>query len=209
MYLKYGNDMTNIQKVRKFISENGGVVKTANLVNLGITNSELQRLCSNDTLQKIKHGYYQLANSDEPREEKLIASFFPDGIICLDSALFIYAYSDRTPIEWTIAFNRNISRSRLDIEYPIIKPYFVDEKLLSIGKTEIEINGTLLNIFDRERVICDCFKYKNKIDSEIFNKAINAYIKDERKNLNNLSIYAKKLRVFKKMNEIIEVLINV
>ena len=201
--------MTNIQKVRKTISEEGGIVKVANLVKIGMTNSEIQRLCRNGSLQKIQHGYYKVTNTDEPCEEKLIASFFPDGIICLDSALFLYGYSDRTPIEWTITFNRKISRSRLNIDYPIIKPYFVDEKLLLIGKTEIKINDVCLKIYDRERVICDCFKYKNKIDSEIFNKAINAYINDERKNMNNLSIYAKKLRVFNKMNEIIEVLINV
>ena len=42
----------------------------------------------------------------------------------------------------------------------------------------------------------------------MFNKALNAYVKDDKKNLNNLSAYAKKLRVYKKVMELMEVLLN-
>ena len=46
------------------------------------------------------------------------------------------------------------------------------------------------------------------MDSELFNKAVKAYAKDAKKNLKNLTIYSKKLRVNKKLFEIMEVLIN-
>ena len=72
----------------------------------------------------------------------------------------------------------------------------------------MQINGFELNIYDKERTICDCFKYKNQIDSEIFNKAINAYIADNNKNLANLSAYSKQMRVYKKVSEIMGVLLN-
>ena len=48
-----------------------------------------------------------------------------------------------------------------------------------------------------------------KIDNEMFNKALNAYANDTQKNLNNLSSYAKKLRVYKKVTELMEVLLHV
>lgn len=63
-------------------------------------------------------------------------------------------------------------------------------------------------MYDRERTICDCFKYRSRLDNEVFNKALNAYVKDDKKNLNNLSAYAKKLRVYKKVMELMEVLLN-
>jgi predicted transcriptional regulator of viral defense system len=91
---------------------------------------------------------------------------------------------------------------------PIIKPYFVSEELFFLGRTEQLINDVQLAMYDRDRTICDCFKYQNKIDSELFNKAILAYSKDEKKNIGNLSNYAKKMRVYKKVSEIIGVLIN-
>jgi hypothetical protein len=63
-------------------------------------------------------------------------------------------------------------------------------------------------MYDRERTICDCFKYRSRLDHETFNKAINAYAKDKEKDLENLSTYAKKLRVHKKVTELLEVLLN-
>ena len=62
--------------------------------------------------------------------------------------------------------------------------------------------------YDRERTICDCFKFRSRIDSETFNKALNAYANDEKKNLGRLSEYAKKLRVYNKVMELMGVLLN-
>ena len=75
-------------------------------------------------------------------------------------------------------------------------------------KTLADFNGVVLPIYDRERTICDCFKYRSRLDHEIFSKALNAYAKDEKKDLQNLSIYAKKLRVYKKVNELMSVLLD-
>ena len=45
-------------------------------------------------------------------------------------------------------------------------------------------------------------------DTEIFNKALNAYANDPNKNLQNFYAYAKKLRVHKKVTELMDVLLN-
>ena len=65
-----------------------------------------------------------------------------------------------------------------------------------------------LPVYDRERTICDCFKYRTKLDNEIFNKAVNAYVADDNKNLSNLSKYAKEMKVYKKVMDLMEVLLN-
>ena len=75
-------------------------------------------------------------------------------------------------------------------------------------KTTGTFNGVKLPVYDRERTICDCFKYRTKLDNEIFNKAVNAYVADEKKNLANLSKYAKEMGVYKKMMSVMEVLLN-
>ena len=33
----------------------------------------------------------------------MIATFLEEGIVCMESALFYYGYSDKTPLVWTIA----------------------------------------------------------------------------------------------------------
>ena len=82
------------------------------------------------------------------------------------------------------------------------------EGIYSLGKTAAIFNGISLHVYDKERTICDCFKYRNQMDSETFAKAINAYSVDKEKNLSNLSKYAKQLRVYKKVMEMMEVLLN-
>ncbi|MFR3385170.1 MAG: hypothetical protein ACLTST_01145 [Lachnospiraceae bacterium] len=52
---------------------------------------------------------------------------------------------------------------------------------MDIGKSTSDFNGVILPVYDRERTICDCFKYRTKLDNEIFNKAVNAYAADEKK----------------------------
>lgn len=79
---------------------------------------------------------------------------------------------------------------------------------MQIGKSIDNFNGVELAVYNRERTICDCFKYRTKLDSEIFNKAVNAYVADENKNLANLSKYAKEMKLYAKVMNLMEVLLN-
>lgn len=200
--------MKKLDIAKSIIKNNGGIVKTAQLNEAGIQNSEIKKMCESGELERVKHGYYQIADRMEISEEKMIATFLEEGIVCMESALFYYGYSDKTPLVWTIAVPRNISRAKIKIENFAYKLYFVQDDKLTLGKTEGVFNGIELPVYDRERIICDCFKYKSKMDNEMFNKAINAYVADEKKNLGNLSKYAKKMRVYKKVTELMEVMLN-
>lgn len=200
--------MKKLDIAKSIIKKNGGIVKTSILNEAGIQNSEIKKMCENGELERVKHGYYQISDKMEISEEKMIATFLKEGIVCMESALFYYGYSDKTPLVWTIAVPRNISRSKTKIDNFAYKLYFVQDDKLEIGKTEGFFNGIELPVYDRERTICDCFKYKSKMDNEMFNKAINFYVADEKKNLGNLSKYAKEMKVYKKVAELMEVMLN-
>ena len=134
--------------------------------------------------------------------------FLPQGIICVESALFHYGYNDFSPREWSIAVPRTASRVVKNIvEFPM-KAYYIQKDFLTIGKSVDSFNGVTLSVYDRERTICDCFKYRTKLDNEIFNKAVNAYAADEKKNLANLSKYAKEMKLYTKVMNVMEVLLN-
>jgi len=191
--------------VESLFKNNKGFLKAADLYSAGATRKEVAAMLNTDEIVRVKRGYYQLANIDEPNEIAIIAKLFPESALCMDTALFRYGYCDRTPLEWHLAVGRNISKSRFGLEYPFIKPYYIDDKYLSIGVTDERIDGVQIKIYDRERVICDCLKHKNKMDSEMFGKAIQAYLNDPQKNIENLVSYAKQLRVYKKAQDLIGV----
>lgn len=194
--------------VKQVLIENGGVAKSADFVAAGMRAVDVVNLCNAGYLDRIRHGYYQLAEADTTSEEQLLATLIPKGIVCVESALFHYGYSDFAPRKWSIAVPRSMSRTKLDVDALALQPYFVQPEIYELGKVTDDFEGVILPVYDRERTICDCFKYRSRLDNEIFNKALNAYANDTQKNLQNLSAYAKKLRVYKKVTELMEVLLN-
>ena len=193
---------------KQVLIEKGGVAKSADFVAAGIRAVDVVNLCNAGYLDRIRHGYYQLAEADTTSEEQLLATLIPKGIVCVESALFHYGYSDFAPRKWSIAVPRSMSRTKLDVDALVLRPYFVGPEIYELGKVTDDFEGVSLPVYDRERTICDCFKYRSRLDSEIFNKALHAYANDTQKNLQNLSLYAKKLRVYKKVTELMEVLLN-
>ena len=181
---------------------NQELIRTSELNGLSIYSKEISELVESGYIERVKQGYYRIVEHTEDHSEaKLISQLYPDGIICMVSALFYYGYSDRTPINWDIAIDRNVSKARFNIDYPYVKPYYIDKAHLEYGVTEGQYEDCVLKIFDRDRLICECIKHENKMDREIYNKAIINYINDPGKNVTNLLEYAKKRNVHKKVRE--------
>ena len=206
--LKVGDCVDLRAAVRDVIVSKGGIAKSADFVAAGIRAVDVVSLCNAGYLDRVRHGYYQMAEQSDATEEQMLATLIPQGIVCVESALFHYGYSDFAPRKWSIAVPRSVSRTKLDVEALPVQTYFVQQDLYELGKTSEDFHGVTLPVYDRERTICDCFKYRSRLDTELFSKALNAYANDPQKNLNNLSIYAKKLRVYKKVIELMEVLLN-
>ena len=204
---KVGDCVDNRAIAKKVIDSNGGIAKSADFVAAGIRAVDVVNMCNAGYLNRVRHGYYQMAEQDAATEEQILATMLPMGVVCVESALFHYGYSDFAPRKWSIAVPRTVSRSTLDVDVLPLQTYFVQQDLYELGKTTGDFDGITLPVYDRERTICDCFKYRSRLDNELFSKALNAYANDPQKNLNNLSAYAKKLRVYKKVIELMEVLL--
>lgn len=190
------------------IENSKGIAKTAQLISAGLSKSDISNLCNSGYIVRVRHGYYSLAEANDTKEEQLIQTLLPEAIVCVESALFHYGYSDFAPRIWTLAVPRTMTKTKINMDTILYKPYYIQNKLYELGKTFADFDGVKLPVYDRERTICDCFKYRTKLDNEIFNKAVNAYVADDNKNLSNLSKYAKEMKVYKKVMELMEVLLN-
>ena len=201
------NRYDNVKEVFKTVGE---IAKKSDFLSAGLKTGDVYALCKKGYITRIKKGYYMLSDNDMPKEEMLLSKLMTQGIICMESALFYYGYNDFAPREWTIAFPRAFFRTAKAAQKEVpIKAYYVPNVVYRLGETEGSFNGVMLPMYNRERTICDCFKYRTKMDNEMFNKAVNAYVVDPQKNLADLSEYAKKIGVYKKMMNVMEVLLNV
>lgn len=193
-----------LDKVKDFILKNGGIVKKSTLNELGIDYRRILDFVEKGDLIRLKNGYYTIRISDFS-EEELIAKLFPDAVLNLESALYAYGYISRKPFGWRLAIDKNTSKSRFKMDYPKVIPMYAEPETLEIGVTEIEFGGAKMKIFDRERLICDCLKYEDKMERVFFKEGVMAYIKDPKKDIAKLMQYARERRVVKKVQNVIGV----
>lgn len=195
----------DIEIFRRIFSNYDYIMTTAQLNCEKLYYRDIQRMLEEGLIEKVKRGYYHWIEDYGKSEVVIINRLFPDAVLCMETALFYYRYSDRNPAEWNIAIDKNASRQRTQIDYPFVKAYRVEPALLSVGETKGVIDFTEVRIYDRDRTICDVMRNMNKMDKEIFNKAIQNYVKDPKKNIPNLMQYAKTLRVQKRVKDLIGV----
>lgn len=183
----------------------GGIMRTCELMKEGISYQMLQNLIGEGLVEKIKYGYYQWQDEKAFTEVSVICTLFPDAIICDLSAAMYYGYTDRAPGIWHIAVDNKSARNKFKMDFPIIKPHFIDANRLNIGVSEGNIDGITVKIYDRERVVCDCLRHINTMDGEMFNTVIQRYVKDKDKDATKLMEYAARLGVEKKARRVVGV----
>ena len=197
--------MQDIQYYKSIFDRYGGVMRTTQLAEEKVFYPQREKLLKDGYIEKVKRGYYQWIDPHDFSEVGTVIRLFPDAILCMDTALRYYGYSDRTPGDWHLAVSKDSAKSRFNIDYPFVKPYYVEPAILELGLTKGNMDGHDIRIYDKDRVICDCLRYRNKMDKEIFNKAIQNYIADPEKSIPRLLEYAEPLRVKKIAKDLIGV----
>lgn len=197
--------MHDVQYYKSIFDKYGGMMRTTQLVEEKIFYPQREKLIADGYVEKIRRGYYQWINPDDFSEVGTVIRLFPDAILCMDTALRYYGYSDRTPGDWHLAVSKDSGKSRFKIDYPFVKPYYVEPAVLELGLTTGTMDGHAIRIYDKDRLICDCLRYRNKMDKEIFNKSIQKYIADPEKSIPKLMEYAGPLRVKKLAKDLIGV----
>jgi predicted transcriptional regulator of viral defense system len=159
----------------------------------GISAAVLSHYVKTGQLKRIRRGVYQgidYKNPDSFRWNDLVQAVYsiPGGIVCLISALVIYDLTEEIPRQHWIGIRHGTSvRSSRQIKISRFRN-------LELGKTEIDLEGASIPIFDRERTIIDAFRLLSR---EIAIKALKAALAKRGKNrldLVKLEAYANELR---------------
>lgn len=191
-------------EVYKCIDENDGIAKKEQLVDMGIDYRRILDLVESGEIIRIKNGYYTYG-IERFSEETLVSKLFPDGVLCMESALYAYGYISTKPYGFHVAVDKNTSKSRFKLEYPKVIPYYTEPEVLKIGVKEITYENCPFQIYDKDRLICDCLKYENKMERKDFKEAVQSYIKDEEKDISALMDYARERKVLKRVQSLIGV----
>lgn len=187
-----------VEAIKIEMERNGGVLKTSQLYELHLDYRKIQSLIEEGVLERIKNGYYGMGFFSQP-EEVMVAELFSDGVLCMESALFYQGYISNRPACWHIAVDKNTSKSRFKMKYPLIQPYYAEPEVLQLGVEKVSVGDKEMWIYNKERMICDCLKFEEKLDRSMMQQALLMYLREPQKDIQRLMEYARERKVTQKV----------
>ena len=196
--------MNNYNKVLNYAKENNGYITAKEAEKLNINSTFLSNLVNDKKLERVRIGIYKLP--EYPIDNFYILSKSSKNM-CYShaTALYLHNMSDRIPLVYDITVPYNYSGNLLNDKSVSLR--YVKDDIFELGIIDIKtINDLIVKCYDLERTICDIIKDKNRMDKEIYSKALKEYARNKEKDILKLVRYAKRLDIEDEVVELMEVL---
>lgn len=195
--------MNYIEIIENKIKENQGIITNRELAKNNIPTIYLHRMVKDGFLERVDRGVYISKDGDHD-EYYFFSNRYDVPIFSYTSSLYLHDVTDFIPQKMEVTVYRGYNAHRIDKNVIV---HYVSRDLYGLGITKIKTKyGNMVKAYNKERTFCDFVKSRKEIDSELFSKTINNYIKDKNKDLNKLYDYASKMQIEREVSEIIEVI---
>lgn len=173
-----------------------GYISTEELLREGITNRQIGVFVDIEMLERVCHGYYwfQCSAFSKSWDYKAVEVCYsdPEAVICADSACFYLGLIDKEPGRLSVATRRS-DRRRLHMNFPVSRHYY-SERMFPEYQKVMETEFGKYRVYDIERSVCDCIRFRDDLEEDIFAYVLECYKKRNQKG-EELLEYAKKLRL--------------
>ncbi len=187
--------------------KHGGILRTAQALRAGIHPGTLYAMRDSGALDAVSRGVYRLANSPPLSNPDLVTvgTRVPGGVICLISALAFYELTTQIPHEVHVALPRGAEEPRLD--HPPIKTYRFTGEAFTEGVEAHELDGVSVRIYNPEKTLADCFKFRNQVGLDTVMEAVRFYRERRSIKVDDLMHYAGICRVKKIIRPYLEAIL--
>lgn len=188
---------SHFEKFIKVFEENHGILKLSQAAKLGIPKHIVYEMFSKGILVKEEKGIYRLSTTGPLGNPDLVqvSMLVPKSVVCLISALYFHGLTTQVPHGVHIALPNNIPKPR--IEYPPLDVYWMSKNSYASGIGEYDLDGVLVRIYNREKTIADCFKFRKRIGEAIAIEALKDYMGQPKRQVDDILRYARINRVEK------------
>lgn len=202
----YNPNMTSAS-YKKVFKEHSGILRAATAIELGVPKHVIYEMVKTGELVREAQGIYRLSESEPLGSPDLvqISLRVPRAVICLISALYFHEMTTQIPHQIYFALPRDVKTPK--IQYPPISVFHFSEATYQTGIVEHKLDGVKIRIYDREKTVADCFKFRQKIGMDVALEALKDYIQRPKMNVSLLLKYARINRVEKIMRPYMEALI--
>ena len=197
-------------RMRKGIPEDifrsaGGQLRMSEAIEKGISRYTLYKMRDEGVLEQLSRGIYRLAELPSIGNPDLVTVSLriPNAVICLVSALAVHELTTQIPHSVDIALPRTARNPSL--EYPAIRVHRFSKKTWPVGVEKRIIDTVPIRIYNAEKTLADCFRYRNQLGMDIVLESLRLYARKDDAKYDKLLEYARINRVEKTIYPYLEV----
>ena len=185
----------------------GGQLRMSEALACGITRYTLYALRDRGVVEQITRGVYRLRELPPLSNPDLVTVSlrFPKAVVCLVSALARHDITTQIPHAVSVAVPKDSRAPTLD--YPPVKAHKFSHEAYETGIDEHLLDRTPVKIYNPEKTLVDCFKFRNKIGMDVALEALKLHKARNGLNLVKLLEYARICRVENVMRPYLEALL--
>lgn len=180
------------------------IIRAKDVFALGIPRNYLPRLVQKGVLRKVGHGLYASNTSPVTEHLSLIeaACKVPKGVVCLLSALQFHKFTTQSPHQVWMAIAGKAWMPH--ITSPPIRFVRMSGPTMHFGVNEYPVRGGTLNVYTPAKTVADCFKFRNKIGTDVAMEALRECRRLKKASMDELWAAAKVCRVANIMRPYLE-----
>ncbi len=154
------------------LAERQPLLRARDLTAQALPTVVLSRLVAAGKRERVARGVYSLPGRalSEHRSLAEVALRAPRGVVCLLSALRVHGIGTQAPFEVWLAIPPHTPTPRLD--QPSLRVVRMSGPALTEGVEPIDIDGVRVPVFNANKTVADCFKYRNKIGVDVALEAL-------------------------------------
>ncbi len=173
------SDSSSVQPFRaqlqSLFRQHGGKLRLSEALAQGISRYQFYQLRDEGLIEPVSRGLYRLADLPPIENPDLVAAVtrFPHAVLCLISALDWHGITTQIPHQVHLAVDRDARLPVLD--YPPVAGYRFSGQAFSAGIEQVDVDGITLNVYNPEKTLADCFKFRNRIGMDVVLESLELY----------------------------------
>ena len=172
------------------VLRHAGIARSRDLERAGVSRTQIRRLLEQGVIERVGRGLYRdpAAPLDERSDIAQAARLVPGGVVCLLSSLRFHGLTTVNPFELWLAIDRKAWRPRAG--HPPLRLVYLSGAALREGVEEHEVGGVPVRVFSAAKTVADCFKFRNKIGTDVAVEALREYRRAHPKRLEEVWRFA-------------------
>lgn len=132
---------------------------------------QLEKAVAEECIYRVESGLYSTKRYSN--ELEIIFKKYPNAILTGEYAFYCHDLTDVIPEKYYIATKAKAAKL---LDQRIVQIYVRDD-LLMLGVTETNINGVMVKIYDKERMLIELLRNKNTMSYDLYKEILGKYRK--------------------------------